>query len=147
MMTCVSEQPADRDASHEDVAASLFTDDAYFALNNPVSGCNYQTPCFGPAAILKGIQTIDTAQPNRCSKVFATQVTGDIVTGRIDVRHDGLRRRGIERIYLAFLAQVDNGKILSFYVRPDLSDRQTALNQASPNQPVGSPIPTPASCG
>ena len=132
---------ADRDSNNEEAAAALFTDDAFFVLNNPVGDCNYHTPCFGRAAILKGIQTIDSAQPNRCSKVFGTEVAGSIVIGRIDVRHDGLRRRGIERIYLSFLAQVKDGQILSFYVRPDLDDAQTALNQATQGQPAGTPLP------
>ena len=133
---------AHRNASDWSAAAALFTDDAYFVLNTSNNNvCTYRTPCFGRDSILQNLQAVDAIQTNRCTRVTSIEVMGDIVTGRFESRHDALRRKGIDRILFGFLAQVQDGQILSFYIRPDLADPQTALSQTG--QIVGPPIPTP----
>lgn len=132
-----------RNASDWNAAAALFTDQAYFVLNTHNNNvCTYRTPCFGRDSILQNLQAVDAVQTNRCTTVTSIEVMGDIVTGRFESRHDALRRKGIERILFGFLAQVEDGRILSFYIRPDLADPQTALSQLR-TETVGPPIPTP----
>jgi hypothetical protein len=64
------------------------------------------------------------------------------VISRFEVRNDGLRRNGIERIRLVTMAVVAEGQIAALYAAFDLSDPLTATRERGPA------IPDPATpCG
>ncbi|MHB8576453.1 MAG: hypothetical protein ACYDCQ_14110 [Dehalococcoidia bacterium] len=141
---------ADRNAGDDNAAAALFADNAFFVINSIFGDCSLHTPCYDRASILQDLQVVDTAQSNHCGTVTSIEVMGDIVTGRLEARNDPLRARGIERSVLGFMAEVQDGEMISFYLRPDLGDPQTALNAAiiAGRAQAEVPIPTPTPpCG
>jgi hypothetical protein len=118
---------------------------APFAVGSGATGaCSQATPCSDRDAIRAYVMPI-MATPHLCETVTSIGVNGSIVTGRIEVRSDTARARGIERTVSWFMADVRDGLIYSYFLRNDLADPQTALNAAitaGTAQPAPS-MPTP----
>ena len=141
---------AARNRGDNAAVAALFADKTIYITAARV-GCTWQTPCYDRASVLQSLPNLTAALAgNICLTVTTIQVTGSIVTGRLEARNDSQRAIGIERTIIAFMAEVRDGQIFAFLHRSDLADPQTALNAAvlaGTAQP-GTPIPTPASlCG
>ena len=128
-----------------DTYAALFAEDAF--MINPVGMCSPATPCSDRDAIRS---VVVTAPPHVCETITHIAVDGSIVTARFEVRHDGLRARGIERVIASVMAEVRDGLIHSYFARTDVSDPETALSGAiaAGNAQPGKPLATPSTqCG
>jgi uncharacterized protein (TIGR02246 family) len=104
-----------------DVAGVLatFTDDAVF--DGP--GLCAQAPCVGKAAIQKEMER-EVAGHTRIT-VVSRQVSGSAVTGRLEVRGDGLRQAGFDRIVGTNTSEVRGDKLASVRFRIDPGDAET----------------------
>jgi len=136
---------AGRNSGDNAAVAALFADKTIYIAGTPV-GCTWQTPCYDRASVLQSLPSLAVAlKGNACLTVTTIQVSGSIVTGRLEARNDSQRAIGIERTIGAIMAEVRDGQIFAFAGRADLADPQTALNAAilaGTAQP-GTPIPTP----
>ena len=128
-------------------AAATFADNGVF-IGAALQGlCSLQAPCFGQAKIKEDMDVLFKAG-HLCETVTTIQVTGSIVTGRVEGRNDTLRANGIERNVLSFMAQVLNDKIVVDVHRMDLADPETARNAAivAGTLPKGTPITVVPPC-
>lgn len=128
-------------------AADAFAEDG-FMIGAALKGlCSATTPCLDRAQIRKNMDLL-VKTPHLCETVTRIQATGSIVTGRLEIRNDDLRSRGIERLLQSFLAQVTNGKMIAYFGRSDLADAETARNAAmvAGRVPKGTPITTIPPC-
>ena len=135
---------AARNQGDDTAAAAMFADNIFFVSGSPVGTCSTQSPCHDPAAALQSLLASDTGA-HYCVTVTSIQENGSIVTGRNEVRNDSTRSRGIERISAAFMAEVQDGKIVSLFQRVDRADAQTALSGAiaAGTAQAGTPIAMP----
>ncbi|MHB8576430.1 MAG: hypothetical protein ACYDCQ_13980, partial [Dehalococcoidia bacterium] len=127
-----------------DAAAASFADNGFMVGAAPKGLCSLATPCYDNAAIHTNMNLL-VKIPNLCETVTSVQSVGGFVTGRVEVRQDGIRANGIERVVQSFLVQVQDGQILAYFGRNDLADPQTAANIAiaAGQQARGTALPTP----
>jgi len=122
-------------------AAAAFAEDG-FMIGAALKGlCSLATPCHNRDEIGKNMELL-VKTPHLCETPTSLQVVGSFVIGRLEVRNDELRGRGIERLLQSFLAQVMQDKIIAYFGRSDLADPETARNAAivAGTQPKGVPI-------
>lgn len=133
-----------RNRGDYDAAAALFADNASYIGAAAEGTCTLKAPCYDQASILGQLQTTGAFGSN-CQTVTTIQVTGDIVTARVEVRNDLNRAIGVERVVNWFMVEVRDGKIYSMYQRRDLGDPLTALAAAitAGTAQAETPIPTP----
>ncbi len=129
--------------SHGDASAATaaFAEDG-FMIGAALKGlCSLATPCHNRGEIGKNMELL-VKTPHLCETLTSLQVVGSFVIGRLEVRNDELRGRGIERLLQSFLAQVTQDKIIAYFGRSDLADPETARNAAivAGTQPKGTPI-------
>ncbi len=134
---------ADRNHGDDAGAAALFTDSTFYVTASPQGTCTLQAPCYDAASALASLQASDAG--HQCNTVTSIEVNGSIVTGRNEARNDLLRSRGIERAVGTFMAEVREGRLVSFYQRSDLADPGSALNAAitAGTAPPGTPLAAP----
>lgn len=58
--------------------------------------------------------------------VLSTEVSESTVTGKVELRTDQTRARGVERVIQIFTVEVNAGRITSVRVLNDLTDASTA---------------------
>ncbi len=112
-------------------ALELFAEDAVYDGVGLCGGVSGAPPCVGKSAIAPEIERlISGSRPT----VSGTEVSGNVVTVRYEVRGAGPQAAGVERIINVVTAEVQGGKITSFHVENDTSDPQTgtflAFNRA-----------------
>lgn len=119
-------------------------DNSFAITASPRGLCSLAAPCYDKDSIRQNVE-LTVRTPNLCETVTNIETIGGFVTGRLDVRSDNVRVNGIERNVQAFIAQVQDGKIIAYFGRNDLSDPQSATNAAinAGQQVAGAPIPTP----
>ena len=123
-----------------DSYAALFAEDAF--MINAAGTCSTAAPCSDRDSIRA---VVLTATPHLCETITHIALNGSIVTARFEVRHDGLRARGIERVVASLMAEVRDGLIHAYFARTDLSDPETALSgaiaagNAQPRKPIAAP--------
>ncbi len=127
-------------------AVALLTDDV---IRQDDGGCA-QVPCVGGAAVQKAFERVVAV--NVRTTPVSTQVSGNTVTFRGEVRSDNTRAAGVERFIYVGTYEVRGDKIAAFRIRADESDPQTATYRAfirarGPSQPLprtgGSPTGVP----
>ena len=119
-------------------AAALFAPDGIFVGVQP---CLVPTPCVGPANVVK--RSAAAVAVHDVVTAGTPTVAGDLVQVRSEVRNDGTRAAGVDRIVLTFWTTVQGDKITSLVAQWDLQDEQTARYQAA-RAPAGSVAVTPA---
>lgn len=110
-----------------DVAAvmALFADDAIFEGAGLCGGRIRPEGCNTKADIQKEIER-EVADHTKLT-ITAHQVSGDALTGRVEVRFDGTKQcAGVERIVQPITAQAKGGKIAALRAQIDTGDQQTA---------------------
>ena len=104
-------------------ALELFAEDAVYDGVGLCGGVSGAPPCVGKSAIAPEIERlISGSNPT----VIGTEVSGNVVTVRYEVRGAGPQAAGVERIINVVTAEVQGSKITSFHVGNDTSDPQTA---------------------
>src|SRR5713226_5772423 len=104
-------------------ALELFAEDAVYDGVGLCGGVSGAPPCVGKSAIAPEIERlISGSRP----MVNSTEVSGNVVTVRYEVRGAGPQAAGVERIINVVTGEVQGGKITSFHVENDTSDPQTA---------------------
>ena len=104
-------------------ALELFAEDAVYDGVGLCGGVSGAPPCVGKSAIAPEIERlISGSNPT----VTGTEVSGNVVTVRYEVRGARPQAAGVERIINVVTAEVQGGKITSFHVENDTSDPQTA---------------------
>src|SRR6266849_3896977 len=104
-------------------ALELFAEDAVYDGVGLCGGVSGAPPCVGKSAIAPEIERlVSGSRPT----VSGTEVSGNVVTVRYEVRGAGPQAAGVERIINVVTAEVQGGKITSFHVGNDTSDPQTA---------------------
>src|SRR5215831_4837006 len=101
---------------------ALYADDAVFDVPG---GLCAAAPCVGKATIQKELES--RVADKFHLTLLKTYVSGDLVTGRFEVRSDTVKKAGIERTIGWAIFEVKGNKIV--YLRgaiPDRSDSQTA---------------------
>ena len=129
-------------------AAATFTDNAILVAPPAAGPCSRQSPCIGRPAILANI--VSEIANHQCNTLLDTEVSGSVVTGHAEVRNDGTRANGIERLELVIMVAVQQGKIAAQYALLDATDPQTAAYVAilAGTQAPGPAIPNPPTpCG
>jgi hypothetical protein len=101
-------------------ALALLTDDAV------INGGSCQPPCVGKAAILKDMQQGQATHTQHVLADSTFQVSGNIVTGRIEHQSDLSRAAGINRFFVIATIEFTGDKISHITPRLDISDPQTA---------------------
>ena len=101
-------------------ALALFTDDATWERG----GRCPPGACVGIVAVQGEIEK-DIADHHQID-VISVEVTGNTVNARVELRTDGTRARGVERIIHLFTLEVAGDKIASLHAAPDLTDPVTA---------------------
>lgn len=125
------------DAINKDDAASAaraFATNGVYISGATKGRCSPRSPCSGRSTIQKAVAGF-LKSPNLCETVTYLYVQGNIVTGRAEVRSDEIRSKGIDHLTLAFLAQVESGKIAVDVERKDAS-----------TSPKGAPITSVPPC-
>ena len=103
-----------------DGALALFTEDATWVRG-------FRCPpgaCVGQAAIRAELEK-DVADGHRID-MADIQVSGTTLTARVEVRTDGTRAAGVERIIQVFTLEFREDKISGLRVMPDRTDPETA---------------------
>ena len=129
-------------------AAAAFAEKGFMIGAAPQGLCSLAAPCYEQGKIRENTDVL-VKIPHLCETVTSLQVIGSFVIGRVEVRHDGLRANGIERIIQSFMIQVLQDKIAAYFGRNDLADPETARNVAiaAGTQPKGTPIAIAPPCG
>jgi hypothetical protein len=91
-------------------AANAFAPNGVYISGATKGRCSPQSPCSGRAKIQRAVAGF-LRSPHLCETVTYLYVQGNIVMGRADVRSDEIRRKGIEHLTIAFLAQIQSGEI------------------------------------
>jgi ketosteroid isomerase-like protein len=99
-------------------AADVFAPNGVYISGASKGSCSPQSPCTGRSNIEKAVQGF-LKSSNLCETVTYLYVQGDIVMGRAEVRSDEIRAKGIDHITVAFLTQVESGKIAVDVERKD----------------------------
>jgi hypothetical protein len=102
-------------------ALALYADDAVI----DGGGLCTVAPCIGKAAIQKELER--RVANKQQATILKTYVSGNVVTGRFEVRNDRVKQAGVERIIAWTITEVKGDKIA--YTRGgilDRSDPQTA---------------------
>ena len=130
-------------AGDVDVALATFTEDATWVRGGrcPPGGCTGQ-------AAIRGELEKDVADHHRID-IVDTQVSGSTLTARVELRTDGTRAAGVERIIQMFTVEFRGDKMSALRARPDLTDSQTAAFAAprapatgfGPQPPAGPALP------
>jgi hypothetical protein len=128
--------------------ASAFAEKGFMIGAAAQGLCSLVAPCYDQEKIRANMDAL-TKIPHLCETVTSLQVIGSFVIGRVEVRQDGLRANGIERIVQSFMAQVLQDKIVVYFGRNDVADPETARNLAiaAGTQPKGTPITVVPLCG
>lgn len=101
-----------------DTALALFADDAVLQVG---SSC---PPCVGKARIREWLEA--RVKEKAHWTTIANSLSGNVLTSRVEVRHDRTRKAGVERIINRVFTEVKGGKIVSMRAAPELSDPETA---------------------
>lgn len=126
-----------------DAALALFTEDATWTRGGR---CPPGT-CAGTDAI-RGELEKDVDDHHRID-VVDVEVSGSTLTARTELRTDGTREEGIERVIQTVTLEFDEDKISSLLIVPDLTDPMTAEIRArrlptsgsGPSSSAGSTLP------
>jgi hypothetical protein len=73
--------------SDAEAAADVFSDNAFYSGASPKGLCSSSEPCYGRTNIRQAIDTL-LKIPHLCETVTSIQISGSIVTGRIEIRGD-----------------------------------------------------------
>jgi len=92
-----------------DGALAIFADNAVFLGARADGNCSQQAPCTDRAGLSQALQGNVAQHP--CFTVRQLEVTGTIVSGRLEIRADPYPGLGIERTVLSFVAVVPHDKI------------------------------------
>ena len=103
-----------------DVAVETFADDA---VAGGMPGCS-PVDCVGEDAIRNMVEFY-VGEHHRMT-ITSSKVSGNTVTGSIEVEEDLLRAGGVQRFLGLTSVEVTNGKIREYRFTPDVSDPQTA---------------------
>lgn len=99
-------------------AARAFAKSGVYISGATKGPCSPQAPCSGRASIENAVGRF-LKSPHLCETVTYLYVQGNVVMGRAEVRSDEIRSKGIDHLALAFLAQVESGKIAVDVERKD----------------------------
>jgi ketosteroid isomerase-like protein len=101
-------------------ALALWADDAVI----DGGGRCWKSPCVGKAAIRKRFERLakNKAKPT----LNAIYPSGNVVTTRLEVRHNLARKAGVERLITWTIYEVKGGKIVSQRTLRERTDPQTA---------------------
>lgn len=119
-------------------AASQFTDDAVQVGGGGANLCAGASPCVGKAAVQRQIENA-VANHIQLTIVGSPQVSGNVVTVRVELRNDGTRAAGVDRIISLMAWTFRGDKISRLTQEQDLTDAQTAAfvaTQARPRPPA-----------
>ncbi|MBI2320964.1 MAG: nuclear transport factor 2 family protein [Chloroflexi bacterium] len=105
-----------------DVAATM----AFYADDAVLEGAGLCSPnrCAGKAAIQREIERQVAAKVQ--TTITDSQVSGNAVTVRLELRGNAIRAAGVERIVNSVTVEVRGDKFVAFRVRFDTNDPQTA---------------------
>src|SRR5712692_1083037 len=104
-------------------ALELFAEDAVYDGVGLCGGVTGDPPCVGKSAIAPEIERLISGS---LPTVIGTDVSGNVVAVRYEVRGARPQAAGVERIINVVTAEVQGDKITSFHVENDTSDPQTA---------------------
>jgi len=140
-LTAVFQQFVDAvNTGDADGAGALFTEDATWVRGG-------QCPpgaCVGQAAIRGELENNDFANGHRID-IVDIQVSGTTLTARVELRTNGTRAAGIERIIQVFTLEFREDKISALQVSPDLTDPETAAHAGAGRRlPTTGAGPAPA---
>ncbi|MCH8994650.1 MAG: nuclear transport factor 2 family protein [Chloroflexi bacterium] len=107
-------------AGDVDGALALFTEDATWVRG----GRCPPGACAGQAAVRAELEK-DVADHHQID-IVDTQVSDNVLTARVELRTDGTRAAGVERIIQVFTVEFREDKISALQARPDLTDPQTS---------------------
>ena len=107
-------------AGDVDGALALFTEDATWVRG----GRCPPGACAGQAAVRAELEK-DVADHHQID-IVDTQVSDNVLTARVELRTDGTRAAGVERIIQVFTVEFRGDKISALQARPDLTDPQTS---------------------
>ncbi len=103
-----------------DAALALWADDAVI----DGGGRCRKSPCVGKAAIRKRFEYL--AKVKAKVNPVATYASGNVVTIRLEVRHNLTQKAGVERVINWNIYEVKGGKIVSQRTLKERTDPQTA---------------------
>jgi ketosteroid isomerase-like protein len=102
-------------------ALALYAEDAVF----DGGGLCAAAPCVGRAAIQKELER--RVADKQHLTILKTYVSGDVVTGRAEVRDGTIKKAGVERVIAWFIDEMKGDKIAYVHlVIPDRRDPETA---------------------
>jgi ketosteroid isomerase-like protein len=103
-----------------DAALALYADDAVLE-GGPCS----RSPCVGKAAIRKWLER-SAKNKSRKITIVADYPSGNVLTTRVEVRNNQIRKAGVDRIITWGIWRIRGGKISFQHISPESSDPQTA---------------------
>ena len=107
-----------------DAALALYADDAVL---EGFPACN--SFCRGKAAIRKALER--RVEEKVTATAVASYPSGNVITTRNEVRTNGTRKAGVERVVRWDILEAKDGKIVSVRILFELSDAETARYRES----------------